>query len=203
MTFQWRRGPGATVYDVPLANLTKADNTPFTAQKTALSDMGSHANWSVLETLGQIGGVVEVRAQLYTDNDADAAYISEWRGFTVDPNADGAASEEVGPGAVNLLTGDYSVDVTDADEFGLSSSRTASSRGTDRGWMPQGERLSANQQDVSTDTSGFSATTATMSRDTTLGQDGSTDSLRSCRPRTPAATPSPWLAVTRPPCGSA
>ncbi|GED87757.1 DNRLRE domain-containing protein [Streptomyces sp. 6-11-2] len=178
VTFQWRRGPGASVYDVPLANLTKADNTPFTAQKTPLSAMGPHANWSVLETLGQIGGVVQVRAQLYTDNDADAAYISEWRGFTVDPNADGAASEEVGPGSVNLLTGDYSVGVTDADEFGLSSTRTASSRGTDRGWMPQGERLTANQQDISTDTSGFTATTATLSRVTNLGQDGSTDSLK-------------------------
>ncbi|MBN0048906.1 DNRLRE domain-containing protein [Streptomyces actuosus] len=177
-TFQWRRGPGASVYDVPLANLTKADNTPFTAQKTALSDMGAHANWSVLETLGQIGGVVQVRALLYTDSDADAAYISEWRGFTVDPDADGAASDEIGPGSVNLLTGDYSVDVTDADEFGLSSTRTASSRGTDRGWMPQGERLTANERDVSTDTTGFSATTATVSRDTTLGQDGSTDSLK-------------------------
>ncbi|MFE9306696.1 DNRLRE domain-containing protein [Streptomyces sp. NPDC006706] len=178
VTFQWRRGPGASVYDVPLANLTKADNTPFTAQKTPLSAMGAHANWSVLETLGQIGGVVQVRAQLYTDNDADAAYISEWRGFTVDPNADGAASEEVGPGSVNLLTGDYSVGITDADEFGLSSTRTASSRGTDRGWMPQGERLTANQQDISTDTSGFTATTATLGRVTNLGQDGSTDSLK-------------------------
>ncbi|MFE9439200.1 DNRLRE domain-containing protein [Streptomyces sp. NPDC006602] len=178
VTFQYRRGPGASVYDVPLANLAKADNTPFTAQKTVLSDMGTHANWSVLETLGQIGGVAEVRALLYTDNDADAAYISEWRGFTVDPNADGAASEEVGPGSVNLLTGDYSVDVTDADEFGLSSSRTASSRGTDRGWMPQGERLTANQQDLSTDTTGFTATTAALSRVTTLGQDGSPDSLK-------------------------
>ncbi|MFJ5150034.1 RHS repeat-associated core domain-containing protein [Streptomyces sp. NPDC088353] len=158
--------------------MTKADNTPFTAQKTPLSAMGAHANWSVLETLGQIGGVVQVRAQLYTDNDADAAYISEWRGFTVDPNADGAASEEVGPGSVNLLTGDYSVGITDADEFGLSSTRTASSRGTDRGWMPQGERLTANQQDISTDTSGFTATTATLGRVTNLGQDGSTDSLK-------------------------
>ncbi|MFK4191364.1 DNRLRE domain-containing protein [Streptomyces sp. NPDC033754] len=178
VTYQWRRGPGATVYDVPLANLAKQDNTPITAPKTPLSQIGAYANWSVLETLGQIGGVVQVRAVLYTDNDADTAYISEWRGFTVDPNADGAASDEVGPGSVNLLTGDYSIGVTDADELGLSSSRTVSSRGTDRGWMPQGQRLTANQQDVSTDTTGFTATTATLTRDTALGQDGSTDSLK-------------------------
>ncbi|MFI8258235.1 DNRLRE domain-containing protein [Streptomyces filamentosus] len=178
VTYQWRRGPGASIYNIPLANLTKQDNTPITTVKTPLSQIGEYANWSVLETLGQVGGVVEVRAMLYTDNAADAAYISEWRGFTVDPNADGAASDEIGPGSVNLLTGDYSVSVTDADEFGLSSSRTASSRGTDRGWMPQGQRLTANQQDVSTDTAGFTATTATLTRDTTLGQDGSTDSLK-------------------------
>ncbi|MGW6395744.1 DNRLRE domain-containing protein [Streptomyces sp. NPDC055103] len=178
VTYQWRRGPGASVYDVPLANLTKQDNTPVTAPKTPLSQIGAYANWSVLETLGQVGGVVQVRATLYTDSDADAPYISEWRGFTVDPNADGAASEEMGPGSVNLLTGDYSVGVTDADEFGLSSSRTASSRGTDRGWMPQGQRLTANQQDVSTDTTGFVSTTSAFTRDATLGQDGSTDSLK-------------------------
>ncbi|WP_432061490.1 DNRLRE domain-containing protein [Streptomyces sp. S1] len=178
VTYQWRRGPGASVYDVPLANLTKQDNTPITAPKTPLSQIGAYANWSVLETLGQIGGVVQVRAVLYTNNDADTAYISEWRGFTVDPNADGAASDEIGPGSVNLLTGDHSVSVTDADEFGLSSSRTASSRGTDRGWVPQSERLTANQQDVSTDLTGFTATTATLTRDTALGQDGSTDSLK-------------------------
>ncbi|MFI8823834.1 DNRLRE domain-containing protein [Streptomyces sp. NPDC053431] len=178
VTYQWRRGPGATVYDVPLANLTKQDNTPITTVKAPLSQIGAYANWSVLETLGQVGGVVQVRAMLYTDNDADAPYISEWRGFTVDPNADGAASDEVGPGSVNLLTGDYSISVTDADEYGLSSSRTVSSRGTDRGWIPQGQRLTANQQDVSTDTAGFTATTATLTRDTTLGQDGSTDSLK-------------------------
>lgn len=178
VTYQWRRGPGASVYDVPLANLTKQDNTPITAPKTPLADIGAYANWSVLETLGQVGGVVQVRATLYTDSDTDPAYISEWRGFTVDPNADGAASDEVGPGSVNLLTGDYSVNVTDTDEFGLSSTRTASSRGTDRGWMPQGQRLTANQQDVATDLTGFSATTATLTRETTLGQDGSTDSLK-------------------------
>ncbi|MFE7584367.1 DNRLRE domain-containing protein [Streptomyces gardneri] len=178
VTYQWRRGPGATVFDVPLANLTKQDNTPITAAKTPLSQIGAYANWSVLETLGQVGGVVQVRALLYTDSDADSAYISEWRGFTVDPNADGAASDEIGPGSVNLLTGSYSVDVTDADEFGMSSARTASSRGTDRGWMPQGQRLTANQQDVSTDTTGFTATTATVTRDAALGQDGSTDSLK-------------------------
>ncbi|MFF9147850.1 DNRLRE domain-containing protein [Streptomyces sp. NPDC014861] len=178
VTYQWRRGPGASVYNIPLANLTKQDNTPITTVKTPLSQIGEYANWSVLETLGQIGGVVEVRATLYTDNAADAAYISEWRGFTVDPNADGAASDDVGPGSVNLLNGDYSVNVTDADEFGLSSSRTASSRGTERGWMPQGERLTVNQQDVSTDTAGFTATTAALSRVTNLGQDGSPDSLK-------------------------
>ncbi|MFF0476473.1 DNRLRE domain-containing protein [Streptomyces sp. NPDC004284] len=178
VTYQWRRGPGASVYDVPLANLTKQDNTPITSVKARLSEVGEYANWSVLETLGQVGGVVQVRAMLYTDNDADAPYISEWRGFTVDPNADGASSDEIGPGSVNLLTGDYSVNVSDADEFGLASSRTASSRGTDRGWMPQGQRLTANQQDVSTDTTGFTATTATLTRDTALGQDGSPDSLK-------------------------
>ncbi|MFE3238571.1 ricin-type beta-trefoil lectin domain protein, partial [Kitasatospora indigofera] len=88
-----------------------------------------------------------------------------------------AAGTSVGPGSVNLLTGDYSTDVTDADEFGMSMARTSSSRGTDRGWQPQGERLTLNQRQVGTDLTGFVAGPADVTRSTVRGHDASTDSL--------------------------
>ncbi|WP_020519735.1 ricin-type beta-trefoil lectin domain protein [Catelliglobosispora koreensis] len=121
----------------------------------------------------------------------EAAYNTQWITVNVDPNADGAASTSVGPGSVNLLTGDHSLAATDIDEFGLSVSRSASSRVPDHGWTPQGERLTPNQQQVSTDTTGFSnySNIVDLVRVTDRGQGSSTDSLRV----TPVATKPGWI----------
>ncbi|MER6366482.1 ricin-type beta-trefoil lectin domain protein [Kitasatospora sp. NPDC001527] len=175
--YEYRRGPGATEYTVPRTNLTKADNTPVTEDKPRLADLGPHANWNVLDTLGNVGGVVQIRAKLFPEDGSGAGYATVWNTITVDRNADGAAGAGIGPGSVNLLTGDYSTDVTDANEFGMSVTRTSSSRGTDRGWQPQGERLAANQRQIGTDTAGFTPGPAVISRSTVRGHDSSTDSL--------------------------
>nr|BEK69212.1 hypothetical protein KPHV_64390 [Kitasatospora purpeofusca] len=177
VVYEYRRGPGATEYAVPRVNLTKADNTPVTEDRPRLADLGTHANWNVLDTLGNVGGVVQVRAKLFPEDGSGNGYTTVWNTITVDRNADGAASAEIGPGSVNLLTGDFSTDVNDATELGMSVARTASSRGTDRGWQPQGERLTLNQRQISTDTAGFSSGLATLSRSTVRGHDSSTDSL--------------------------
>ncbi|MFE7491162.1 ricin-type beta-trefoil lectin domain protein, partial [Kitasatospora sp. NPDC057541] len=177
VVYEYRRGPGATEYAVPRSNLTKADNTPVTEDKPLLADLGPHANWNVLDTLGNVGGVLQVRAKLFPQDGSGAGYATVWNTITVDRNADGAAGAGIGPGSVNLLTGDFSTDVTDANEFGMSVARTASSRDLGRGWQPQGERLTANQRQVSTDTAGFTAGPADISRSTVRGHDSSTDSL--------------------------
>ncbi|WP_033348698.1 ricin-type beta-trefoil lectin domain protein [Kitasatospora aureofaciens] len=177
VVYQYRRGPGATEYNVPRANLTKADNTPVTEDKPRLADLGPHANWNVLDTLGQVGGVVQVRAVLFPEDGSGNGYTTVWNTMTVDRNADGSASTEVGPGSVNLLTGDYSIDVTDANEFGMSVKRATSSRDLGRGWQAQGERLTLNQRQISTDASGFAPGQAVLVRSTARGHDSSTDSL--------------------------
>lgn len=177
-TFQYRRGPGGTEYDIPLPHLRTAQGSAITDTKVRVSTLGGHATWNATDTLGTVGGVVQVRARLFTDNDADPSYDTQWVTATVDPNGDGAASASAGPGSVNLLTGDYSVEAADANEFGLAVSRAASSRETADGWVPQGERLNPNQRQISTDTAGFSTgTTSTLARVTTRGQGSSTDSL--------------------------
>ncbi|MEV6976777.1 ricin-type beta-trefoil lectin domain protein [Kitasatospora sp. NPDC093806] len=177
VVYEYRRGPGATEYAVPRVNLTKADNTPVTEDRPRLADLGPHANWNVLDTLGNVGGVVQVRAKLFPEDGSGNGYTTVWNTLTVDRNADGAAGAEAGPGSVNLLTGDFTTSTTDTTEFGMSVARTSSSRGTDRGWQPQGERLTTNQRQVGTDTNGFSAGLASLSRSTVRGHDSSTDSL--------------------------
>ncbi|MFE2729280.1 ricin-type beta-trefoil lectin domain protein [Kitasatospora sp. NPDC059327] len=177
VVYQYRRGPGATEYNVPRTNLAKADNTAVTEDKPRLADLGTHANWNVLDTLGNVGGVVQVRAVLFPEDGSGSGYTTVWNTLTVDRNADGAAGTGIGPGSVNLLTGDYSTDVTDANEFGMSVTRTASSRDLGRGWQPQGERLTLGQRQIGTDTTGFTPGPATLTRSTVRGHDSSTDAL--------------------------
>ncbi|MGY0234097.1 discoidin domain-containing protein [Longispora urticae] len=178
VTYQYRRGPGGTVYDIPLPHLVKANGSPLTSAPALLSDIGANASWNSVDTLGTVGGVVQVRARLFTASDADPSYDTQWITANVDPNGDGAAGTTVGPGSVNLLTGDYSLGSTDTDEFGLKVTRTASSRSAQAGWVKQGERLTANQQQISTDATGFvNGGTSTLTRSTVRGQGSSTDSL--------------------------
>lgn len=179
--FAYRRGPGAVEQDIPLPNLTTATGAPVAAYPVSLSSLGDNAIWNAVDTLGSTGGVIQVKAVLYPTGAGDA-YQTQWITVNVDLDGDGAASDDVGPGQVNLLTGDYNLSATDAEEFDLSVDRSASSRDPNGGWIPQGERLTANQQQISTDTTGFTntaggVTRSTIARVTTRGQGGTTDSL--------------------------
>ncbi|WP_422732959.1 LamG-like jellyroll fold domain-containing protein [Micromonospora sp. WMMD558] len=181
--FEYRRGPGGATLPVPSANLTSATGAPITAtaaSPVALSSLGGYAIWNATDTLGLVGGVVEVRAHLYTATGTTPAYTIPWVRVTVDSSGDGAADDEVGPGSVNLLTGDYALSSTDAEELGLSVSRSASSRNPADGYQPMAERLTANQQQVSTDLTGFTVPgTSSAVRSTARGQGETTpaDSL--------------------------
>ncbi|NJP33454.1 LamG-like jellyroll fold domain-containing protein [Micromonospora thermarum] len=181
--FEYRRGPGGATLPVPSANLTSATGAPITAtanSPVALSSLGGYAIWNATDTLGLVGGVVEVRAHLYTATGTTPAYTIPWVRVTVDSSGDGAAGDEVGPGSVNLLTGEYALSATDADELGLSVSRSATSRDPADGYQPMAERLTANQQQVSIDLTGFTVpATSSALRSTARGQGETTpaDSL--------------------------
>ena len=69
--------------------------------------------------------------------------------MVVDRNADGAPPREVGPGSVNLLTGDYTLSPTDASAFGMSVTRTASSRTPDQGARRRARRAIFGKEWVS------------------------------------------------------
>jgi RHS repeat-associated protein len=172
--FEYRRGPGGVVLPVPSANLTSAAGAPITAtaaSPVAFSALGGHAVWNAADTLGAVGGVVEIRARIYTATSTAPVYDTAWVRVTVDSNGDGNAGEEVGPGEVDLLSGNLSMSATDVDELGLSVSRSASSRTPADGYVAMPQKLSANQQQVSTDLSGFTVpATATAARVTSRGQ---------------------------------
>ncbi|MGY4742873.1 DNRLRE domain-containing protein [Streptomyces sp. ATMOS53] len=125
-TYQYRRGETDTWTSVPTADVTKsADGSAISAWPVAVSS-GSPAalTWSVTNSLSQ-DGPLDIRAA-FTDG-ATTAY-SQPHTITLDRNAGTAPSENVGPGSVNALTGDFTLSGADASGFGLSVSRTASSR---------------------------------------------------------------------------
>lgn len=188
--YEYRRGPGGTAVPVPSANLTSATGAPITAtaaSPVAFGALGGYAIWNATDTLGAVGGVVEIRARIYTATSTTPVYDTPWVRVTVDSSGDGSATEEIGPGGVNLLTGDYTLDSTDVDELGLSVNRNASSRGPAGGYADMPQKLTANQQQVSTDLTGFTVpSTSTAVRSTARGQGDVTpvDSVEI----TPAAT---------------
>lgn len=179
VTYQYRRGPGGVVHDIPAAHLRKADGSSVTTLPVKLSELGTETIWNAVDSLGTVGGVVQVRAHLSANDgtEDDTPYDTGWVSVNIDPDGDGAAIAPAGPGSVNLLTGDHTLSASDVDESGLKVVRTASSRSTEDGWVKQGERLTANQQQISTDTAGYTAHQATVTRNSARGQGASTDSL--------------------------
>ncbi|MFY1633290.1 LamG-like jellyroll fold domain-containing protein [Solwaraspora sp. WMMB335] len=172
--FEYRRGPGGAVLPVPSANLTSSTGVPITATSASpvsMASLGGYAVWNATDTLGLVGGVVEVRAQMFTATGQTPAYTVPWVRVTVDSSGDGAATDDLGPGSVNLLTGDYALSSTDADELGLTVSRATSSRRPTDGYLPMPQVLTANQQQVSTDLTGFTVPgTSSAVRSTIRGQ---------------------------------
>lgn len=119
VTFQYRRGETAPWTDVP-----GGTSVPVAAGITV------PFVWDAASTLGG-DGAVQLRVLLAGGSAAGtgSAPIS----VTIDRLASDAATTKVGPGTLNLLTGDYTLESTDASYFGVSISRTARSRDPESG----------------------------------------------------------------------
>lgn len=182
--FVFRRGPdGGAGTPIPLGHLTRPDGTALTAGWTPLAELagscptaasgdtataefcaatGGFAVWDAGLTLGAAGGPVQVQARLATDaTGSSTAPTTQWVTIVLDPSADGAATDEVGPGSVNLLTGDFTLTGQDADEFGLTIGRAASSRSTDSGYQPQNEQLNPAQSSIALSGTGYAGCAST------------------------------------------
>ncbi|MGW3558155.1 DNRLRE domain-containing protein [Streptomyces sp. NPDC000963] len=124
--YQYRRGELDSWRDIPVADVRPASNPGGTVTWPTAVTGGSPAGlvWNITDTLAE-DGPVDVRA-VFTDGTATDA--SPHNTITVDRRAGSAPSTGVGPGSVNLLTGDYSLSSTDANILGLTVTRFASSR---------------------------------------------------------------------------
>lgn len=175
VSYEWRRGPDApTTGGVPVGHLTTAEGATWTTSWSPLPAAGSYTTWDAGATLGFEPGVLQVRAQLSATPTGSSPTPTDWVSLVVDPDASGAATTGIGPGSVNLLTGDHSLSGTDVEEFGLSIVRTASSRDTDVGVELQVDKLDTATQDATGGTTVVSSTTATRTVATNRWHTGTT-----------------------------
>ncbi|WP_461083852.1 polymorphic toxin-type HINT domain-containing protein [Streptomyces deserti] len=136
VSFSWRRSEADGWVRIPVGDVTSGGTT-LTAWPVALTN-GTNAAlvWNAAGTVDP-DGTVQIKADFTGPNAASGS--TEPLTVVVDRNADGAASEEVGPGTVNLLTGDFSLTEEDASFYDMAVSRTASSRVPDKGAKQEGQ----------------------------------------------------------------
>ncbi|WP_329491915.1 DNRLRE domain-containing protein [Kitasatospora sp. NBC_01246] len=125
VAYSWRRSDADAWTTIPAGDVTSG-GAALAAWPVALGAGRSPAlTWNATSTVTP-DGTVQLRAD-FTGPGA-AAVSSEPVKVVVDRKADGAATENVGPGALNLLTGDLRVPATDVSLFGMTIGRTHSSR---------------------------------------------------------------------------
>ncbi|MGW4877661.1 RHS repeat-associated core domain-containing protein [Streptomyces sp. NPDC004262] len=128
VSFSWRRSEADAWTKIPAGDVTSGGTT-LTSWPVALTG-GKNATlvWNATNTVDPDGSV-EIKADFTGPNSASGS--TDPLTVVVDRNAQGAASTRVGPGAVNLLTGDFTLSELEASYFDLSLSRTSSSREPD------------------------------------------------------------------------
>ncbi|MFK4082827.1 DNRLRE domain-containing protein [Kribbella sp. NPDC020789] len=137
VTYQWRRGDTDAWVTVPAAHVKVAAGGGAVTWPLATSGSGEFPklNWDLEATLAAVDaqsiprdGPVQVRGNFTGGTAASSGAVK----LTFDRNLATAATEEVGPGEVNLLTGNVTLSETDVsvDSYGsdLTVSRTYNSR---------------------------------------------------------------------------
>ncbi|MET8094439.1 RHS repeat-associated core domain-containing protein [Micromonospora sp. NPDC005220] len=137
VTYQWRRASSDAWVTIPAPHVTYAVGGGAVTWPVALSSgVAPKLNWDVAGTLASVDaasvprdGPVQVRANFnLSSNGAPADGVK----FRFDRNLASADTAQVGPGEVNLITGNYQISQSDVSASGLGISRTVNSR------QPQG-----------------------------------------------------------------
>ncbi|WP_329252181.1 DNRLRE domain-containing protein [Streptomyces sp. NBC_01478] len=124
VTWQYRRGETDTWHTVPVGDVT-ASGAAVSAWPVAVSSgTATKLVWNTVSSLSE-DGAIQLRAAF---TDGTTTGYSQTVEATLDRDAGTAPSAEVGPGEVNQLTGDYTLDATDATAFDATVDRTYSSR---------------------------------------------------------------------------
>ncbi|GII33574.1 phospholipase A2 [Planotetraspora mira] len=130
VTFSYRRGETDTWHQVPAADVRKkSDGTAITWPVAMASGVSPELIWDTTHTLTE-DGVIQVRAEFTTSTGTAA---SDSVDLVVDREAQGASTQPIGPGVVNMLTGEFKMAATDVNVFGVGLMRSFSSRDPRKG----------------------------------------------------------------------
>jgi len=137
VTYQYRRGETEGWQPIPVQYVTKSsDGSAVSAWPVAVTGGTPAAlTWNITGNLSE-DGPVDIRAAFTTGSTTG---YSQFNSITVDRNSGASPAENVGPGSVNDLTGDYTLASTDVSAFDMSVSRTASSRRPTAGSDAEGQ----------------------------------------------------------------
>ena len=138
VTYQWRRADADSWVNIPAGHVTVAAGGGAVAWPLATTGNGAFpkVNWDVEATLAAADaqsvprdGPLQLRAT-FTGGTGGTSSVK----ITFDRNQASAMAEQVGPGSVNLITGDFSMSDTDvsieAPDSNLSVTRSYRSRDT-------------------------------------------------------------------------
>ncbi|WP_354394849.1 DNRLRE domain-containing protein [Streptomyces atratus] len=136
VSFSWRRSEADGWVKIPVGHVT-AGGTALTAWPVPLTG-GKNAAlvWNTTDTVDPDGSI-QIKADFAGPGGASGA--TQPLSVVVDRNADGAAASEVGPGSLNLLTGDYTLSGTDVSVLDMTVTRSASSRTPQAGAAQEGQ----------------------------------------------------------------
>jgi RHS repeat-associated protein len=133
VTYHWRRGDADAWTTIPAADITSATGASI-AWPVATSGAGNYPDlvWNLAQTvntaepgLEPLNGPVQVRASFT----GGTGGTSSGAMFTLDRDKTEASTAEIGPGEVNLLTGNYQTTAVDAATVGgLAVQRTLNTR---------------------------------------------------------------------------
>ncbi|MFJ3820394.1 DNRLRE domain-containing protein [Streptomyces nodosus] len=129
INWYYRFGDGDDWTLIPAANVVTASGENAITWPAAMnSGVATKLVWNVADTLG-VDTALEIRALL---SDGTTSAYTASRSIGLDRAGGFGPARDIGPGTVNLLTGNYRITETDADLLGLQALRRAVSRTSER-----------------------------------------------------------------------
>lgn len=133
VTYQWRRAGSDGWVTIPAGHVTYTVGGGAVTWPVSLANgIAPQLNWDVAATLASVDGAaiprdgpVQVRPYFNLSNWGAPADLVKFR---FDRNLASADTAQVGPGSVNLITGNYQISASDVSVAGLAISRTVNSR---------------------------------------------------------------------------
>ncbi|GIJ77977.1 hypothetical protein Xph01_24090 [Micromonospora phaseoli] len=129
VTYQWRRGNADAWVTIPAGHVSLAAGGGAVTWPLATGGAGAFAklNWDVAATLAAIDaesvprdGPLQVRASFSGGAGSTSGTVK----FTFDRNQASAEAQQIGPGSVNLITGNYSLSDVDVSAGSLGTDLT-------------------------------------------------------------------------------